>query len=56
MLGLVRSLARCGIVILDRIPASGPYSRAEDTRKPGAPNSLAHHDMGFCSIGLTKRK
>jgi len=50
ILGLLRSLARCAIVILDRIPESGPYTRAEDTRKPGAPNSLAHHEMGLYAV------
>jgi hypothetical protein len=38
------------IVILDMIPEGGPYTRAQDTRKPGAPNSLAHHDMGLCAV------
>jgi hypothetical protein len=46
----VRSLARCAIVILDKIPESGPYTRAEDTRKPDAPNSLAHRDMGIYAV------
>ena len=46
----MRSLARCGIVILDKIPESGPYTRAEDTRKPDAPNSLARHEMGLYSV------
>jgi hypothetical protein len=46
----VRSIARCAIVILDKIPESGPYTRAEDTRKSGAPNSLARHDMGLYAV------
>ncbi len=50
ILGLVRSLARCAIVILDKIPESGPYTRAEDTRKPDAPNSLARHEMGLYAV------
>ena len=50
ILGLPRSLARCAIVILDRIPESGPYTRAEDARKPGAPNSLARHEMGLFTV------
>ena len=50
ILGLVRSLARRAIVILDKIPESGPYTRAEDTRKPGAPNSLARHEMGLYAV------
>jgi hypothetical protein len=50
IISLVKSLARCAIAILDRIPESGPYTRAEDARKPGAPNSLARHEMGLYAV------
>jgi transcription initiation factor TFIIB len=52
--------SQCGVVILDKIPQSGPYTRAErtspDRGRTDMSNSLAHHDMGFSTvIGLAHK-
>ncbi|MDP9288473.1 MAG: transcription initiation factor IIB [Thermoproteota archaeon] len=52
--------SQCGVVILDKIPQSGPYPRAEgassDRGRTDMSNSLARHDMGFSTvIGLAHK-
>jgi transcription initiation factor TFIIB len=46
--------SQCGVVILEKIPQSGPYTRADgaspDKGRKHLPNSLAQHDLGVSTV------